>query len=142
MRFVVKPPIGSVLLLALYCSSECHNQHSCVFTMQDSLDGIEEELSRVGPTLQRYSKLTLRPSVSFAQDSPDSPLPAQAFLSQMECTEEGELRVIRGSETEWNQLGMAKLHGLTFTQSLYHDTVKNVRCYLSHLLFLGIKLID
>lgn len=89
MRFVVKPPIGSVLLLALYCSSECHDQHSCVFTMQDSLDGIEEELSRVGPTLQRYSKLTLRPSVSFAQDSPDSPLPAQAFLSQMECTEDG-----------------------------------------------------
>ena len=102
---------------------------TCVFTMQDSLDGIEEELSRVGPTLQCYSKLTLRPSVSFAQDSPDSPLPAQAFLSQIECTEEGELRVIHRSETEWNQLGMAKLHALNFTQSLYHDTVKK-RFYL------------
>lgn len=97
--------------------------------MQDSLDGIEEELSRVGPTLQCYSKLTLRPSVSFAQDSPDSPLPAQAFLSQIECTEEGELRVIHRSETEWNQLGMAKLHALNFTQSLYHDTEKK-RFYL------------
>uniref|UniRef100_A0A8C9ZK16 RAB3 GTPase activating protein subunit 2 (non-catalytic) n=1 Tax=Sander lucioperca TaxID=283035 RepID=A0A8C9ZK16_SANLU len=51
---------------------------------QDSLEGIEDELSRVGPTLQRYAQLTSRPSVSFAQDSPDSPLPVQAFLSQME----------------------------------------------------------
>uniref|UniRef100_A0A671VNN8 RAB3 GTPase activating protein subunit 2 (non-catalytic) n=1 Tax=Sparus aurata TaxID=8175 RepID=A0A671VNN8_SPAAU len=115
-----QPPIGSVLLLALYCSSECHDQHSCVFTMQDSLDGIEEELSRVGPTLQRYSKLTLRPSVSFAQDSPDSPLPAQAFLSQMECTEEGELRVIRGSETEWNQLGNFMFWGCLSGKSPLH----------------------
>lgn len=76
-------------------------------TQQDSLEGIEDELSRVGPTLQCYAQLTMRPSVSFVQDSPDSPLPAQAFLSQIECTEDGELRVIRGPETEWNQLGMA-----------------------------------
>ncbi|XP_029316104.1 rab3 GTPase-activating protein non-catalytic subunit isoform X3 [Cottoperca gobio] len=72
---------------------------------QDSLEGIEDELSRVGPTLQRYAQLTLRPSVSFAQDSPDSTLPAQVFLSQMECTEDEELRVIRCSDTEWTQLG-------------------------------------
>ncbi len=64
-------------------------------------------MSRVGPTLQRYAQLTSRPSVSFAQDSPNSPLTAQAFLSQMECTEDGELRVNRMSETEWNKLGMA-----------------------------------
>uniref|UniRef100_A0A8C2XG67 RAB3 GTPase activating protein subunit 2 (non-catalytic) n=1 Tax=Cyclopterus lumpus TaxID=8103 RepID=A0A8C2XG67_CYCLU len=63
---------------------------------QDSLEGIEDELSRVGPTLQRYAQLTARPSVSFAQDSPDSPLPAQAFLSQMECTDDGGLTVTRG----------------------------------------------
>uniref|UniRef100_A0A8C9ZDW7 RAB3 GTPase activating protein subunit 2 (non-catalytic) n=1 Tax=Sander lucioperca TaxID=283035 RepID=A0A8C9ZDW7_SANLU len=84
---------------------------------QDSLEGIEDELSRVGPTLQRYAQLTSRPSVSFAQDSPDSPLPVQAFLSQMECTEDGELRVIRASETEWNQLGMAT-HVCTLSATL------------------------
>ncbi|XP_026187641.1 rab3 GTPase-activating protein non-catalytic subunit isoform X2 [Mastacembelus armatus] len=72
---------------------------------QDSLEGIEDELSSVGPTLKRYAELTSRPSVSFAQDSPDSPLPAQAFLSQMECTEGGELKVVRGSDTDWNHLG-------------------------------------
>lgn len=66
-----------------------------------------DELSRVGPILQRYAQLTSRPSVSFAQDSPDSPMTAQAFLSQMECTEGGELKVIRGAETEWNHLGKA-----------------------------------
>ncbi|XP_072221719.1 rab3 GTPase-activating protein non-catalytic subunit isoform X2 [Leuresthes tenuis] len=71
----------------------------------DSLEGLEEELSRVGPVLQRYSQLTSKPSVCFAQDSPDLPLPVQAFLSQMECTEDGEVKVIRKSETEWNQLG-------------------------------------
>ncbi|XP_054470239.1 rab3 GTPase-activating protein non-catalytic subunit isoform X3 [Anoplopoma fimbria] len=72
---------------------------------QDSLEGMEDELSRIGPTLQRYAQLTARPSVSFAQDSPDTPMPARAFLSQMECTEDGGLRVVRGSETEWNHLG-------------------------------------
>uniref|UniRef100_UPI0037E92E33 rab3 GTPase-activating protein non-catalytic subunit isoform X2 n=1 Tax=Semicossyphus pulcher TaxID=241346 RepID=UPI0037E92E33 len=94
-------------LLQLY--TDIQHLHSAADTencsKDDSLDGIEDELSRVGPTLQRYTQLTSRPSVSFAQDSPDSPLPAQAFLSQIECTEDGELKVIRGSETEWNQLG-------------------------------------
>ena len=73
---------------------------------QDSLEGMNDELSRVGPTLQRYAQFTSRPSVSFAQDSPDSPLTAQAFLSQMECSEDGQLKVNRGAEAEWNQLGM------------------------------------
>lgn len=72
---------------------------------QDSLEGIEEELSRVEPILQRYAQFTSKPSVSFAQDSPDTPLSAQAFLSQLECTEDGEVKVIRRSEAEWNQLG-------------------------------------
>ncbi|KAM3870837.1 rab3 GTPase-activating protein non-catalytic subunit [Diretmus argenteus] len=71
----------------------------------DSLVGTEEELSRVGPTLQRYAQLTSRPSVSFAQDSPDLPLPARAFLSQLECSEDGEVKLIRGADAEWNQLG-------------------------------------
>uniref|UniRef100_A0A8C4H929 RAB3 GTPase activating protein subunit 2 (non-catalytic) n=1 Tax=Dicentrarchus labrax TaxID=13489 RepID=A0A8C4H929_DICLA len=89
-------------------------------TQQDSFEGIEEELSRVGPTLQRYAQLTSRPSVSFAQDSPYSPLPAQAFLSQMECTEDGELRVIRGSETEWNRLGNFMFWGCLCGNSPLH----------------------
>ncbi|KAM8736631.1 rab3 GTPase-activating protein non-catalytic subunit isoform 1-T1 [Acanthopagrus schlegelii] len=109
-------------LLQLYTGIQ--NLHSAADTepcsTNDSLDGIEEELSRVGPTLQCYSKLTLRPSVSFAQDSPDSPLPAQAFLSQIECTEEGELRVIHGSETEWNQLGNFMFWGCLCGKSPLH----------------------
>lgn len=87
---------------------------------QDSLEGIEDELSRVGPTLQRYAQLTSRPSVSFAQDSPDSALPAKAFLSQIECTEDEELRVIRGSETEWNQLGNFMFWGCLCGKSPLH----------------------
>ncbi|XP_074517081.1 rab3 GTPase-activating protein non-catalytic subunit isoform X4 [Sebastes fasciatus] len=86
----------------------------------DSLEGIEDELSRVGPTLQRYAQLTSRPSVSFAQDSPDSALPAKAFLSQIECTEDEELRVIRGSETEWNQLGNFMFWGCLCGKSPLH----------------------
>lgn len=75
--------------------------------MQDSLEDMKDELPRVGPTLQRYAQLTSRPSVSFAQDSPDSLLPAHTFLSQIECSrEDGELKLIRRSEAEWNQLGM------------------------------------
>uniref|UniRef100_A0A8C2XED1 RAB3 GTPase activating protein subunit 2 (non-catalytic) n=1 Tax=Cyclopterus lumpus TaxID=8103 RepID=A0A8C2XED1_CYCLU len=87
---------------------------------QDSLEGIEDELSRVGPTLQRYAQLTARPSVSFAQDSPDSPLPAQAFLSQMECTDDGGLTVTRGSETEWNHLGSFMFWGCLCGKSPPH----------------------
>ncbi|XP_051942627.1 rab3 GTPase-activating protein non-catalytic subunit isoform X2 [Hippocampus zosterae] len=71
----------------------------------DSLDGIEGDLARVSPTLQRYTKLNSRPSVSFVQDAPDAPLPAQTFLSQTECTEDGQLKLIHHSEPEWNQLG-------------------------------------
>lgn len=72
----------------------------------DSLEGIQDELSRVGPILQRYAQLNARPSVSFAQDSPDLPITAQAFLSHIECTEEGGLKVICKEESEWNQLGI------------------------------------
>lgn len=62
-------------------------------------------MSRVGPALQRYAQLSSRPSVSFAQDSPDTPLSAQAFLTQLECAEDGEVKVNRRSDAEWNQLG-------------------------------------
>uniref|UniRef100_A0A8C2Z3W0 RAB3 GTPase activating protein subunit 2 (non-catalytic) n=1 Tax=Cyclopterus lumpus TaxID=8103 RepID=A0A8C2Z3W0_CYCLU len=100
-------------LLQLY--TDIQNLHS-----GDSLEGIEDELSRVGPTLQRYAQLTARPSVSFAQDSPDSPLPAQAFLSQMECTDDGGLTVTRGSETEWNHLGSFMFWGCLCGKSPPH----------------------
>uniref|UniRef100_A0A674EBQ0 RAB3 GTPase activating protein subunit 2 (non-catalytic) n=1 Tax=Salmo trutta TaxID=8032 RepID=A0A674EBQ0_SALTR len=68
--------------------------------------GIEEELARVSPTLQRYAELTSgsHPSVSFAQDSPDASLPVQSFLSQMECEGE-EIRVVPGPNADWTQLG-------------------------------------
>uniref|UniRef100_A0A1A7Y699 RAB3 GTPase activating protein subunit 2 (Non-catalytic) n=1 Tax=Iconisemion striatum TaxID=60296 RepID=A0A1A7Y699_9TELE len=68
-------------------------------------DSLEEELSRVEPTLRRYASFSAKPSVSFAQDSPDTPLPAQTFLSLLECTEEGEVKVVHRSDAEWNQLG-------------------------------------
>ncbi|XP_041668477.1 rab3 GTPase-activating protein non-catalytic subunit isoform X2 [Cheilinus undulatus] len=86
----------------------------------EPLDGIDEDLSRVGPTLQRYAQLTSRPSVSFAQDSPNSPFPAQAFLSQIECTEDRELKVVRGSEAEWNQLGNFLFWGCLCGKSPLH----------------------
>uniref|UniRef100_A0AAX7UG25 RAB3 GTPase activating protein subunit 2 (non-catalytic) n=1 Tax=Astatotilapia calliptera TaxID=8154 RepID=A0AAX7UG25_ASTCA len=89
----------------LHSAADVEETYFFLPSLQDSLEGIEEELSRVAPTLQRYAQFTPRPSVSFAQDSPDSPLPAQAFLSQLECTEDEEVKVIRRSETEWNQLG-------------------------------------
>ncbi|KAL3048931.1 hypothetical protein OYC64_008417 [Pagothenia borchgrevinki] len=97
------------------------NNTDVVPPQEESLEGIEEELSRVGPTLQRYAQLTTRPSVSFAQDSPNSLLPAQAFLSQMECTEGEELRVIRGSETQWNQLGNFMFWGCLCGKSPLHQ---------------------
>uniref|UniRef100_A0A672HQF6 RAB3 GTPase activating protein subunit 2 (non-catalytic) n=1 Tax=Salarias fasciatus TaxID=181472 RepID=A0A672HQF6_SALFA len=109
-------------LLQLY--SDIQQLHSAAETQDepenDSLEGMADELSRVGPTLQRYAQLTSRPSVSFAQDSPDSPLPAQAFLSQLECTEDGELKVIRRSETEWNQLGNFMFWGCLCGKSSLH----------------------
>ncbi|XP_036006973.1 rab3 GTPase-activating protein non-catalytic subunit isoform X2 [Fundulus heteroclitus] len=87
---------------------------------QDSLEGVEEELARVGPTLQRYARLCSKPSVSFAQDSPDTPLSAQAFLTQLECAEDGEVKVNRSSEAEWNQLGNFLFWGCLCGQSPTH----------------------
>uniref|UniRef100_A0A3P8UIG0 RAB3 GTPase activating protein subunit 2 (non-catalytic) n=1 Tax=Cynoglossus semilaevis TaxID=244447 RepID=A0A3P8UIG0_CYNSE len=96
-------------LLQLCCSqTKLLQLYTDVQQLQSTTDTEEychtEEVSRVGPILHRYSQLTSRPSVTFAQDSPDSPLSAQAFLSQMEVTENGELKVNRGSEGDWNQL--------------------------------------
>uniref|UniRef100_A0A8C8CXQ0 RAB3 GTPase activating protein subunit 2 (non-catalytic) n=1 Tax=Oncorhynchus tshawytscha TaxID=74940 RepID=A0A8C8CXQ0_ONCTS len=73
---------------------------------QTEVAGIEEELARVSPTLQRYAELTSgsRPSVSFALDSSDASLPVRSFLSQMECEGE-EIRVVPGPNADWTQLG-------------------------------------
>uniref|UniRef100_A0A667Y7Q3 RAB3 GTPase activating protein subunit 2 (non-catalytic) n=1 Tax=Myripristis murdjan TaxID=586833 RepID=A0A667Y7Q3_9TELE len=68
-------------LLQLY--TDIQQLHSAADT-DTSSEAVKEDLSRLGPTLQRYAQLTSRPSVSFAQDSPDSPLPARAFLSQLD----------------------------------------------------------
>lgn len=76
-----------------------------VVAQQDPSDDILEELSRVHSTLRSYAQLNSRPSVSFAEHSADSPFPVQAFLPQMEFTEDGNLRVIYISETDHSQLG-------------------------------------
>uniref|UniRef100_A0A8C8CU67 Rab3 GTPase-activating protein non-catalytic subunit n=1 Tax=Oncorhynchus tshawytscha TaxID=74940 RepID=A0A8C8CU67_ONCTS len=75
-------------LLQLY--TDIQQLHSTVEASTDAhtkpLAGVEEELARVSLILQRYTELTSgsRPSVSFAQDSPDASLPVRGFLSQME----------------------------------------------------------
>uniref|UniRef100_A0A8C7FCQ6 RAB3 GTPase activating protein subunit 2 (non-catalytic) n=1 Tax=Oncorhynchus kisutch TaxID=8019 RepID=A0A8C7FCQ6_ONCKI len=88
-------------LLQLY--TDIQQLHS---TGETEVAGIEEELARVSPTLQRYAELTSgsRPSVSFALDSPDASLPVRSFLSQMECEGE-EIRVVPGPNADWTQLG-------------------------------------
>lgn len=90
---------------------------------QTEVAGIEEELARVSPTLQRYAELTSgsRPSVSFAQDSPDASLPVQSFLSQMECEGE-EIRVVPGPNADWTQLGRMKTRTHTHNTKTRTDT--------------------
>uniref|UniRef100_A0A3Q1G3L2 RAB3 GTPase activating protein subunit 2 (non-catalytic) n=1 Tax=Acanthochromis polyacanthus TaxID=80966 RepID=A0A3Q1G3L2_9TELE len=117
-------------LLQLY--TDIHQLHSAPNVEgstenQDSLEGIEDELSRIGPTLQHYAQHSSRPSVSFAQDSPDSPPPAQTFLSQMEVTDDGELKVIRGSEAEWNQLGNFLFWGCLCGKSPRHKVCETLQ---------------
>uniref|UniRef100_W5LI54 RAB3 GTPase activating protein subunit 2 (non-catalytic) n=1 Tax=Astyanax mexicanus TaxID=7994 RepID=W5LI54_ASTMX len=80
-----------------------------------SLAGIEEDLARIGPILRRYTELNSRPCVTFAQD-PGGPLPVRAFLSQLVC-EGGELRVIRGPDTDWTHLGSFLFWGCLSGQS-------------------------
>uniref|UniRef100_A0A4W4GYG6 RAB3 GTPase activating protein subunit 2 (non-catalytic) n=1 Tax=Electrophorus electricus TaxID=8005 RepID=A0A4W4GYG6_ELEEL len=67
------------------------------------------------PILQRYAEVNSRPSVSFAEDS-GGPLPVRAFLSQLVC-EDGELRVVRGPDTDWTQLGSFLFWGCLSGQS-------------------------
>ncbi|CAL8271744.1 unnamed protein product [Merluccius merluccius] len=86
----------------------------------DSVVGVEEELSRVDAMLRRYAQLASRPSVSFAQDSPDSPLPARTFLSQLECSESGEVVVVRTGDEEWNRLGSFLFWGCLTGESPIH----------------------
>uniref|UniRef100_A0A1A8DGZ5 RAB3 GTPase activating protein subunit 2 (Non-catalytic) n=1 Tax=Nothobranchius kadleci TaxID=1051664 RepID=A0A1A8DGZ5_NOTKA len=87
---------------------------------RDSLEGMGEELSRAEPALRRYANFNAKPSVSFAQDSPDTPLPAHTFLSLLECTEGGEVKVVRRSDAEWNQLGTFVFWGCLCGQSSIH----------------------
>lgn len=117
-------------LLQLY--SDIQQLHSAADAQSssdplDSLAGIDDELSRVLPTLNRYTQLNSRPSVSFAQDSPDSPLSAQAFLSHIECTHEGELKVTRKSETEWTQLGNFLFWGCLCGKSSLHKVCETLQ---------------
>ncbi|XP_064195807.1 rab3 GTPase-activating protein non-catalytic subunit [Anguilla rostrata] len=65
---------------------------------------IDQEVARVRPMLERYSKLMSRPSVSFAQD-PGGVIPARNFLCQLECESGGALRVVRGQDSDWTRLG-------------------------------------
>ncbi|XP_062863065.1 rab3 GTPase-activating protein non-catalytic subunit [Trichomycterus rosablanca] len=83
--------------------------------LQTSVPGMEDDLARIGPILQRYAELNSRPTVSFAQDE-TGPLHVKTFLSQLVC-EGGELHVIRGSDTDWTQLGSFLFWGCLSGQS-------------------------
>ncbi|XP_076848214.1 LOW QUALITY PROTEIN: rab3 GTPase-activating protein non-catalytic subunit [Brachyhypopomus gauderio] len=104
-------------LLQLYTDVQLLHSPDTSPTDPDTLSvpGIEDDLTRVGPILRRYAELNSRPSVSFAQDW-GGPLPVRAFLSQLVC-EEGELRVVRGPETDWTQLGSFLFWGCLSGQS-------------------------
>ncbi|XP_018587354.1 rab3 GTPase-activating protein non-catalytic subunit isoform X1 [Scleropages formosus] len=66
-------------------------------------DETDEELDRIDPILRRYAELLSRPSVSFSQDA-EGPFPARIFLSQLKA-EGNTLRVARGQDSDWTQLG-------------------------------------
>ncbi|KPP78101.1 rab3 GTPase-activating protein non-catalytic subunit-like, partial [Scleropages formosus] len=70
---------------------------------QVACDETDEELDRIDPILRRYAELLSRPSVSFSQDA-EGPFPARIFLSQLKA-EGNTLRVARGQDSDWTQLG-------------------------------------
>lgn len=95
-------------LLRLYSDIQDLNSNSDTTASSpemDPVEGIKEDLSRVGPILQRYAQLNTKPSVTFAQDSPNLPVTVQSFLSHMECSENDALTVICKEDWQWNQLG-------------------------------------
>uniref|UniRef100_A0A673YUX7 RAB3 GTPase activating protein subunit 2 (non-catalytic) n=1 Tax=Salmo trutta TaxID=8032 RepID=A0A673YUX7_SALTR len=101
---------------------------------------VEEELARVSLILQRYTELTSgsRPSVSFAQDSPDASLSVRGFLSQMECEGE-EIRVVPGPDADWTQLGSFLFWGCLTGESPLQkvcDTLQETGISPQHLLSL------
>ncbi|KAF4084482.1 hypothetical protein AMELA_G00129110 [Ameiurus melas] len=104
-------------LLQLYTDVQLLHSPDASPTEPESLPvpGIEDELVRLGPVLQRYAEFNSRPSVSFAQDEA-GPLPVKTFLSQLVC-EGGELRLIRGPDTDWTQLGSFLFWGCLSGQS-------------------------
>lgn len=104
-------------LLQLYTDVQLLHSPDASPTEPDTLTvpGIEDDLARIGPILRRYEELNSRPSVSFAQDEA-APLPVQTFLSQLVC-EAGELQLVRGSDTDWTQLGSFLFWGCLSGQS-------------------------
>uniref|UniRef100_A0A671QD64 Rab3 GTPase-activating protein non-catalytic subunit-like n=1 Tax=Sinocyclocheilus anshuiensis TaxID=1608454 RepID=A0A671QD64_9TELE len=71
-------------LLQLYTDVQLlHTPDTSPTEPEHSFSGIEEDLARVGPVLQRFTEMKSRPCVSFAQDS-SGPLPVRTFLSQLE----------------------------------------------------------
>lgn len=116
-------------LLQLYSNiQQLHGAaHSPAPPPQDSLEGLEVELCRLGPTLQRYARLSSRPSVSFAQDSPDAPLPPHSFLSQLQLSQEGALSVSCSSEAEWNRLGNFLFWGCVTGQSPVQEVCEHLQ---------------
>uniref|UniRef100_A0A4W5MM32 RAB3 GTPase activating protein subunit 2 (non-catalytic) n=1 Tax=Hucho hucho TaxID=62062 RepID=A0A4W5MM32_9TELE len=122
-------------LLQLY--TDIQQLHS---TVETEVAGVEEELARVSLILQRYTELTSgsRPSVSFAQDSPDASLPVRSFLSQMECEGE-EIRVVPGPDADWTQLGSFLFWGCLTGESPLQkvcDTLQETGISPQHLLSL------
>uniref|UniRef100_A0A673YVC7 RAB3 GTPase activating protein subunit 2 (non-catalytic) n=1 Tax=Salmo trutta TaxID=8032 RepID=A0A673YVC7_SALTR len=108
--------------------------------IQTEVAGVEEELARVSLILQRYTELTSgsRPSVSFAQDSPDASLSVRGFLSQMECEGE-EIRVVPGPDADWTQLGSFLFWGCLTGESPLQkvcDTLQETGISPQHLLSL------
>ncbi|KAK2843856.1 hypothetical protein Q7C36_012071 [Tachysurus vachellii] len=92
-------------LLQLYTDVQLLHSPDASPTEPETLavPGIEDDVARIQPILRRYAELNSRPTVSFAQDE-TRPLPVKTFLAQLVC-EGGELRLIRGSDTDWTQLG-------------------------------------
>ncbi|KAK3563420.1 hypothetical protein QTP86_027791 [Hemibagrus guttatus] len=108
---------SQIKLLQLYTDVQLLHSPDTSPTEPETLTvpGIEDDLTRIGPILRRYAELNSRPSVSFAQDGAE-PLPVRTFLSQLVC-EGGELRLIRGPDTDWTQLGSFLFWGCLSGQS-------------------------
>lgn len=86
-----------------------------MFLQQEPAEVLQEQLSRLHATLRSYAQLSSRPSVSFKEDSS---LPVQAFLSQMDVTEDGDLKLVSAAEADLSQLGRTSM--VLFLSNLFH----------------------